>query len=424
MIFAPESARNSYSNSNSNSTDTKEEEFSNNTSLYATSYTSHNSNHNLDNSILDYRDLTYGSHPASPYPCKLRCFSNFSSKILHGSFARRIMSFSGSERDFGDSNSIYTQTEIAQKFEKAILNLCSSNSGPEIVTVWEFISTQKDLNCANFKQDILDQLLYAISCSQKDNKTIRVLVYILLLMISEDKSILQDIKRKKFYLHYLASALKQNIHEAVIIIYLLEPSPSEIKNLDLLPNLVEIACHSSGEKLNLHLTTIPITPTSASIALIEILVTSFDYVTNNMHLATVSSPQNLAQLVNVAITKENSLEEGVGLSAIMVRCMRLNANCKKFLYQVTPVDPFLEMLSRKERCAKTAALEYFYEILQVPRYLISIQSLLFFFSCCKNLSLCSIILFFNGYSCITVKMRTCDLLKLFLSYTQVSFSFM
>jgi hypothetical protein len=364
MIFAPESARNSYSLSNS--TDTKEE-YSNNTSLYAPSCTSHNSNHNLDNSILDFCDLTYGSPPASPYACKLRCFSNFSSKILHGSFARRIMSFSGSERDFGDGNSIYVQTEIAEKFEKAILNLCSSNAGPEIVTVWEFISTQNVLNCATFKQDILDQLLYGISCSQKDNKTIRVLVYILLLMISEDRSILQDIKRKQFYLHYLASALKQNVHEAVILIYLLEPSPSDIKNLDLLPTLVEIACHSSGEKWKLYSPTISITPTSASIALIEILVTSFDYVTNNMHLATVSSPQMLAQLVNVAISNENSLEEGVGLSAILVRCMRLNANCKKFLYQATHVDPFLELLSRKEKCAKSAALEYFYEILQVPR---------------------------------------------------------
>ncbi|KAJ4775867.1 Transducin/WD40 repeat-like superfamily protein [Rhynchospora pubera] len=365
MIFAPESARNSYSNSNSTNT---KEEYSNNTSLYAPSCTSRNSNHNLDNSILDFRDLTYGSPPASPHDaCKLRCFSNFSSKILHGSFARRIMSFSGSERDFGDCNSIYTHTEIAENFEKAILNMCSSNAGPEIVTVWEFISTQKELNCVSFKRDILDQLLYGISCSQKDNKTIRVLVHILLLMISEDKSVLQDIKRKKFYLHYLASALKQNIQEAVILIYLLEPSPSEIKNLDLLPTLVEIACHSSGGKWKLHTTTIPITPTSASIALIEILVTSFDYVTNNMHLARVSSPKILAQLVNVAITNETNLEEGVGLSAILVRCMRLNANCKKFLYQVTPVEPFLELLCRKERCAKSAALEYFQEILQVPR---------------------------------------------------------
>uniref|UniRef100_A0A0A9GXB4 Putative E3 ubiquitin-protein ligase LIN ARM repeats domain-containing protein n=1 Tax=Arundo donax TaxID=35708 RepID=A0A0A9GXB4_ARUDO len=93
---------------------------------------------------------------------------------------------------------------------------------------------------------------------------------------------MRGIKRKGFHLSNLATALKRDVHEATILVYLLDPTSLEIKNLYLLPSLLHVACNSDTQKWP---TLLPLTPTSASIALIEILVTSFNYVTNNVHLS-------------------------------------------------------------------------------------------------------------------------------------------
>nr|XP_009411673.2 PREDICTED: putative E3 ubiquitin-protein ligase LIN-1 [Musa acuminata subsp. malaccensis] len=359
---------------------------------FQSSRRSHCSLSNLKFSVLDVKEVE--THPFCNYYVKkgmspgrspkhdLRCFSTFSARlrkrynlselVSRGSYARRRRNFPTSEKDWSDGSSNYgkdSQVELLGIFENAVSTICfpegrgnREDADLEVTTIWELLKKQKEVKHSLTKQQILDQLLEIVSASKKE-KFIRESVSILLLLISEDKTIIQDIKKKDLHLYYLASALKRNVHEAAILIYLLNPSPSEIRSLELLPALVEVACSPDGH--NKKSIVLPLTPSSASIAMIEILVTAFDYVTNNMHLAAISSPQILSKLVNAAMHK--NLEEGVALAAILVRCMRLNGNCKKFLSQFTPVEPFLHLLRSNEKRDKFAALEYFHEILQIPR---------------------------------------------------------
>ncbi|CAD6272781.1 unnamed protein product [Miscanthus lutarioriparius] len=352
---------------------------------------SHGSLNNLSNSVLELKNAD--SYSTSNYSAKdamfpqcsprydLRCFSTFSTKFIkksslsdlvsRGSMSRKFKTSTTSD-DWSDVSSRWgkdSQVDFLERFEKAVSKLLISDglescldAGSEVTTTWQLLNnTSEARHKSSVRQDILDQLLDSISTSKKD-KVVRASVYVLLLMISEDRNMMRGIKRKDFHLSNLAIALKRDVHEAAILIYLLDPTPLEIKNLDLLPSLLHIACNSGTQKWPAML---PLTPTSASIALIEILVTAFDYVTNNVHLASLSSPPILSKLVDVA--KNHNLEEGVALAAILIRCVRLNGNCKKFLSQATPVDPFLHLLRRKEHRAKCAALEYFHENLQIPR---------------------------------------------------------
>lgn len=353
---------------------------------------SHGSLNNLSNSVLELKNAD--SYSASNYSAKdamftqcsprhdLRCFNAFSAKFIkksslsdlvsRGSMSRKFKTSTASD-DWSDVSSRWakdSQVDFLERFEKAVSKLLISDglescldAGSEVTTIWQLLNnTCEARHMSSVRQDILDRLLDSISTSKKD-KVVRASVYVLLLMISEDRNVMRGIKRKDFHLSNLAVALKRDVHEAAILIYLLDPTPLEIKNLDLLPSLLHVACSSGTQKWP---SMLPLTPTSASIALIEILVTAFDYVTNNVHLASLSSPPILSKLVDVA--KNHNLEEGVALAAILIRCVRLNGNCKKFLSQATPVDPFLHLLRRKEHRAKCAALEYFHEILQIPRY--------------------------------------------------------
>jgi len=113
----------------------------------------------------------------------------------------------------------------------------------EAATLWQLLKNKTEVKYSAVKQQILDQLMNVISTSRKE-KVIRASVSLLSVLISEDKTIIEGIKRMELHLYYLASVLNRNVHEAVIVIYMLNPSPSEIKCLELLPALVEVACNS------------------------------------------------------------------------------------------------------------------------------------------------------------------------------------
>ncbi|KAK1293369.1 putative E3 ubiquitin-protein ligase LIN-1 [Acorus calamus] len=262
-----------------------------------------------------------------------------------------------------------SEMEVLGRFEKAVSALCFSEgpgkfeaAGLKVSTVMAMLNNKSELKYSLFKQEILSQLLDVIS-SSKEEKVVRASLSILLTLIAEDRSVIEDIKKNKMYLHDLASVLKRNVYEAVVIIHMLNPSPIEIKDLELLPTLVEVACNPNIYKEEPG--SLPLTPTAASIALIETLVTAFDYVTNNMHLAAISSPKVLSRLMTSS--RDTKIGEGTALAAILVRCMRLNENCRKFLSQVTPMEPFLRLMRSNEKRAKLTALKYFQEILRMPR---------------------------------------------------------
>ncbi|PKA57685.1 Putative E3 ubiquitin-protein ligase LIN-1 [Apostasia shenzhenica] len=304
-----------------------------------------------------------------------RCFSSFSSKFQKKcSLFELVPRGNWKKKNLARSDDEWTEEspdyeKELQRFEKvvsALLTLKGSEYGKsadwKINTMWELLHNETQLKYSSTKQETIEQLLKIISCSKKE-KEIRVSVTVLLVLIFEDETIIEDIKRKNIQLYDLAKALKRNVHEAAILIYLLNPSPLEIRNLELLPALVEVACTSKRQKDGM--ISLPLTPTLASIAMIEMLVTAFDYVTNNMHLAAITSPKVLSELVNVAMS--NNVSEGVALTSILIKCMRLNEKCRKFLSQVSPVYPFIHLLRIDKMSAKSAALEYFYELLFMPR---------------------------------------------------------
>ncbi|KAL0414749.1 UNVERIFIED_CONTAM: putative E3 ubiquitin-protein ligase LIN [Sesamum radiatum] len=158
-------------------------------------------------------------------------------------------------------------------------------------------------------------------------------------------------------------ALKRNIHEAVILIYLINPSPAEIKTLELLPCLVEVVCTSKSCKLEL--TSILLTPPAASLMIIEVLVTAFDYETNRMHLAAISSPRVLSGLLKVP--RKDNLEEFISLAAILVNCMRFDGKCRKYISEFSPVAPLVSLLWSNQKRASSVALEFLNELQRMPR---------------------------------------------------------
>ncbi|KAI4364445.1 hypothetical protein MLD38_020536 [Melastoma candidum] len=256
-------------------------------------------------------------------------------------------------------------------FEEAVSKLCLSEGVRrldeefvlEITALYEMLNSKTGMKLNMLRDVLLEKLLKAISTSKED-KVIRLSVSILASIASENNSVLCDIKKKGLRLGDLASALKRNVHEAAVLIYLIKPSPNEIMTLELLPTLVEVVCTWSSYKLK-STTRFILTPPVASLMIIEVLVTAFDNATSSTHLEALNSPRVLHELLDVA--RDSGIEESISLATIIVKCMQFDGQCRSYVSQVTPVAPFISLLQSNQTRAKSIALEFFHEILCMPR---------------------------------------------------------
>ncbi|KAL6989960.1 hypothetical protein U1Q18_015712 [Sarracenia purpurea var. burkii] len=264
-----------------------------------------------------------------------------------------------------------SEIELMGQLQKAISKTCLSEGlgrcddedcTLEVIKVYEMLSNRRGVKYTLLKDIILDQLLTAISTS-KEVGVLRASISILSILVSGNKTVIEDIIKNGLHLCDLASALKRNVHEAAILIYLINPPPEEIKALDILPTLIDVVCTSKSYKGGLE-SLVP-TPSVASLMIIEVLVTAFDYGTNNMHLASINSPRVLSGLIDVP--RNDNLVEFTSLATILVRCMRFDGQCRKYISKSTHVAPFLSLLRNNQQRAKFIALDFFHELLRMPR---------------------------------------------------------
>ncbi|XP_050372846.1 putative E3 ubiquitin-protein ligase LIN-1 isoform X3 [Argentina anserina] len=254
-----------------------------------------------------------------------------------------------------------TEKAISKLFHWEGLGNWDEDYAVEVTTIYQILCNKKGEKCVVLKDMILDQLLIGISAS-KEEKVIKVSVSILTTIVAANKSVIEDIKKKGLQLSDLASALKRNVHEAAILVYLMNPSPTEIKTLELLPALLGVVCSPKSYKGRP--ASLP-TPLTASLMIIGVLVSSFDHATNNVHMAEISYPKVLHGLLDVA--RESNIEELISWATILVKCIQYDGNCRRYISGLAPMAPFSRLLECKMKHARCIALEFFHEVLCTPR---------------------------------------------------------
>ncbi|XP_042055006.1 putative E3 ubiquitin-protein ligase LIN-1 [Salvia splendens] len=229
----------------------------------------------------------------------------------------------------------------------------------EINTIYQALNTKTGLKYSLLKDMILDHLIISISTSKED-MVVRTSLAILSTIITSNTSAVDDIKRKGLHLHDLAAALKRRMHEAAIVIYLINPPPAEVRTLELLPCLVEVVCTAStSHRVG------PITPPAASLMIIERMVTSFDPETNSAYLAEITPPGVLSALVRAP--RKDHLDEVASLALILAKSMCFDGKCRRYISQISHTTTLVSLLSSNQERAASAALEFFNELLKTPR---------------------------------------------------------
>ncbi|KAL0699363.1 hypothetical protein Bca4012_055485 [Brassica carinata] len=255
--------------------------------------------------------------------------------------------------------------ENLQSFIKDVLGNDDEKYLSEVTMIYQMLNGKQGVKYSMLKDVILDQLLMAISSSE-EKTVIKASMTALTKIISVNRTAIEEVKRKGLNLSHLANALKRNVQEAAILIYLIKPSPTEIKSLELLPALVDVVASTSSSSSYTFRPSPPIlTPPAASLMIIEVLITAFDHATNTMHLAEISSPSVLGGLLDVA--KSGNSGEFISLARVLVKCMEFDGVNRKYIYQHTRVAPFAHLLQSKDREEIFIALQFLHEVLKIPR---------------------------------------------------------
>ncbi|KAF8093253.1 hypothetical protein N665_0385s0002 [Sinapis alba] len=255
--------------------------------------------------------------------------------------------------------------ENLQSFIKEVLGNDDEKYISEVTMIYQMLNGKQGVKYSMLKDVILDQLLTAISSSE-EKTVIKASMTALTKIISVNRTAIEEVKKKGLNLSHLANALKQNVQEAAILIYLIKPSPTEIKSLELLPALVDVvASTSSSSSYTFRPSPSLLTPPAASLMIIEVLITAFDHATNTMHLAEISSPSVLGGLLDVA--KSGNSGEFISLARVLLKCMEFDGINRKYIYQHTRVTPFAHLLQSKDREEIFIALQFLHEVLKIPR---------------------------------------------------------
>lgn len=257
-----------------------------------------------------------------------------------------------------------------QSLIKEVLGNADEEYVSEVTMIYQLLNRKEGFKYSMLKDVILDQLFTAISSSE-EKTVVKASMTALTKIISVNRTALEEVKRKGLNLSHLANALKQNVQEAAILIYLIKPSPTEIKSLELLPALVDVVASTSSSCSSSSCYTFRpspplLTPPAASLMIIEVLITAFDHATNKTHLAAISSPSVLCGLLDVA--KSGNSGEFISLASILVKCMHFDGMNRKYIYQHTPVAPFAHLLLSQNREEMFIALQFLHEVLKIPRY--------------------------------------------------------
>ncbi|EFH60872.1 transducin family protein, partial [Arabidopsis lyrata subsp. lyrata] len=220
-----------------------------------------------------------------------------------------------------------------QSLIKEVLGNADEKYVSEVTMIYQMLNRKEGFKYRMLKDVILDQLFTAISSSE-EKTVIKASMTALTKIISVNRTALEEVKRKGLNLSHLANALKQNVQEAAILIYLIKPSPTEIKSLELLPALVDVVASTSSSPSCYTFRPSPplLTPPAASLMIIEVLITAFDHATNTMHLAAISSPSVLCGLLDVAKSGNSgefiSLARSISISILEWLVLRISCKAK------------------------------------------------------------------------------------------------
>lgn len=254
-------------------------------------------------------------------------------------------------------------SEDLSECEAAVLTISKmfkeSNGDP---TVHNFLSSEKIVN------GFIDVLSASLS-----REVLRTTVYILSeLLVADDR--LREILINVDLECQLLALLKNGLAEAVVLIYLLKPTFSQLSEFNLIPNLVNSFSSKYEDSKNEF--ELVMNPKDAAIELVAQVLIEGDENSRSSNALTIMSVNAVPSLVMCL----DRVDTRQSVLYILLCCIHADRSCRNIIATRIDLCPVLELFHAGNEYVRGICIEFLWELVQLNRYIIFYVINMTFFS--------------------------------------------
>lgn len=258
---------------------------------------------------------------------------------------------------------------ISQAASETILNelkpytscLCTSEDLQEceaavmaIARIWKNVKSDPGICVYLSKQIILNGFVEVLSASV-DREVLRTSIYVLSELIIADESVSETLTRVDSDFDCLAALLINGLAEAVVLMYLLRPTFSQLSGENLVPSLVQVIVKKGEEMDDFQLA---MEPKDAAIAILEQILAGGDESSRSINALSIISASGLPALVKCL----NQMEGRLSIVSILLHCMRSDKRCRKLIAKKAELLPVLELFHSGDDSTRSICIDFISEL--------------------------------------------------------------
>jgi len=276
---------------------------------------------------------------------------------------------------------------ISQAASETILNelkpytscLCTSEDLQEceaavqaIARIWKDSKADPGIHVYLSKQTVLNGFIEVLSASV-DREILRTSIYVLSELVIADGSVSETITSKDSDFDCVADLLINGLAEAVVLIYLLRPTFSQLCRDNLVPSLVQVIMNKSENVDDFQLV---MEPKDAAIAILEQILSGGDENSRLINASIVISADGIPALVKCL----NQMEGRLSIVSVLLSCMHSDKRCRKMIAKRADLLPVLELFHAGDDSTRSICIDFISELVCLNRcafYILCTLSILF-----------------------------------------------
>ncbi|XP_045822566.1 LOW QUALITY PROTEIN: putative E3 ubiquitin-protein ligase LIN-1 [Trifolium pratense] len=246
-------------------------------------------------------------------------------------------------------NNLY-MSEILQESEMAVL---------QIDKLWRGGNLGVDIHSMLSKPPIINGFVEILFNSVEPH-VLQAAVFLLSEMGSRDNAVIQTLTRVDTDVECIMALFKKGLTEAVVLLYLLNPSPVTLTEMAIVESLIEVFSQKEEDLVKMCLN-----PTTAAVLLLAQIIGSSDETIASSVVKTLFSEKAIGAIAG-SLGAEWA-EERIAAVEILLRCMQEDGTCRNTIADKAELSPILETFICATDVERFKIVEFFSELIKLNR---------------------------------------------------------
>ncbi|KAJ1393524.1 Zinc finger, RING/FYVE/PHD-type [Sesbania bispinosa] len=246
-------------------------------------------------------------------------------------------------------NNLY-MSEILEESEMAVL---------QIEKLWRGVNLGVDIHSMLSKPPIINGFV-EILLNSVEPQVLQAAVFLLAEMGSRDNAVIQTLTRVDTDVECIMALFKQGLTEAVVLLYLLNPSTVTLTEMAIVESLIRVFDRKEEDLVKMCLK-----PKTAAVLLLAQIIGSSEEMIASLVVKTLFSEKAIGTIVS-SLGAEWA-EERIAAVEILLRCMEEDGTCRNIIADKAELSPILESFIAATDGERFKIVKFFSELIKLNR---------------------------------------------------------